>query len=239
MHPSRTTTSSRDMMRAALHATESRAIARRAFLLAGACVATREASAALPVPPGDRLAFRLMRHGGEIGRHTLTFERKGETLIVRVAVDALVTLLSLPIVRYSHRVTETWRGEMLQSVTGETIKNGQHEWVDARRGAEGLVVIGSKTARYISTEPAGVTSYWNKTLLNGPMISLEDGVLLRPKVEALGPETISLASGAAIAADHFNLSGPFAADLWYDHTATWASMAVGVADGSVVHYERL
>jgi hypothetical protein len=214
-------------------------IGRRAVLLAGASIGVRPASAALPVPPGNALAFRLIRHGSEIGRHTLTFEHQGDTLTVRITVQALVTLLSIPIVHYAHHVVEVWQGGMLASVTGETDKNGQHEWVSARRGAEGLVVLGSKTERYIAPEPAGSTSYWNRRLLDGPMISLEDGVLLRPKVVAERSENIPLASGGTIPAEHYNLSGAFKVDLWYDRTDTWASLGLPAADGSYVHYERL
>lgn len=209
------------------------------MLLAGAAVLPRSAFADLPVPHGGTLAFRLIRHGTEIGRHTLTFVPKGGTLTVHIAVDALVTLLSIPIVRYSHHVTEVWQDGMLAGLTGETNKNGQHEWVNARRGPEGLVVLGSKTERYVAPEPAGSTSYWNKRLLDGPMISLEDGVLLRPKVVEEHAENIPLASGRTIPADHYNLSGAFRVDLWYDETDTWASLGLPAADGSYVHYERL
>ncbi len=208
---------------------------------AGAAVpgAIRPAGAALPVPPGDSLGFRLIRHGGEIGRHTLSFARDGDALTVNVAVDAVVTLLSVPNVRYRHRVVETWHGDTLTGLTGETDKNGEHEWVKARRGPEGLVVLGSKTERYIAPDPVGATTYWNKRMLGGPMISLEDGVLLRPKVERQRTELIPLASGGTIPAVHYNLSGPFSVDLWYDETAIWASLALTAVDGSTVHYERL
>jgi hypothetical protein len=218
---------------------DSLVIRRRALLVTMASAAAREASAALPVPSNNTLAFRLVRHGDEIGHHTANFARNGDQLTVAIAVDALVTLVSIPLVRYSHRVVETWSGDSLLSLTGETDKNGQHEWVKAQRGPAGLEVTGSKTERYIAPEPAGATSYWNKRMLDGPMISLEDGVLLRPKVMARPPETIALASGRTIPAEHYNLSGPFNVDLWYDKTATWAGMEVPIKDGSIVHYERL
>jgi hypothetical protein len=214
-------------------------IGRRAVVLAGAAIPMRQAPAGLPVPASDTLAFRLIRHGSDIGRHTLTFERQGDALTVRVAVDALVTLLSIPIVRYSHRVVEVWQVGELANVTGETIKNGRREWMSARRGSEGLEVLGSQTERYIAPEPAGCTSYWNRRLLNFPMISLEDGVLLRPTVVEERAENIPLASGGTIPAERYNLSGPFKVDLWYDRTDTWASLGLSAADGSYVHYERL
>jgi hypothetical protein len=214
------------------------------MLLAGAFAAVpyqiRSAAAALPVPLNATLAFRMIRHDNEIGRHTLTFDRKGDALTVHTEVQALVTLVSIPIVRYHHQVVETWQGDTLTSLAGETDKNGDQEWVKAQRGGEGLVVLGSKTERYVAPEPAHAASYWNMHVLDGPMISLEDGVLLRPKVERRGPaELIPLASGGKISANHYNLSGPFNVDLWYDQTATWASLALTAADGSTVHYERL
>jgi hypothetical protein len=76
-------------------------------------------------------------------------------------------------------------------------------------------------------------------MLDGPMISLEDGVLLSPKVADLRMESVRLASGQMISADHYSLTGAFAVDLWYDEQRTWAGMAMTVVDGSEVHYERL
>jgi hypothetical protein len=214
-------------------------IGRRAVIGAAMVVAACPVWATLPVPASNERAFRMIRHGSEIGRHTLTFDRTEKTVIVRVAVDARVTLQSIPIVRYTHRVVEVWQDGMLASVTGETDKNGQHEWVKAQRTQEGVVVLGSKTERYVAPEPGGCTSYWNRRTLERPMISMEDGVLLRPKIVEHPAETIPLASGSSITANHYNLSGAFRVDLWYDLTDTWASLGLSAADGSYVHYERL
>jgi len=214
-------------------------IHRRAMLLAGGAAVIGRVAAALPVPPSGTLAFRLVRHGAEIGRHTLIFDRQGDTLTVQIAVDALVTFLSIPIVRYTHRVVETWHGDTLVGLTSATDKNGEREWAQAHRTSEGLVVLGSKTRQYTAPKSAIGTTYWNRQMLDGPMISLEDGVLLRPNVSPSKTENIRLASGGMIAADHYTLSGAFAVDVWYDRTDTWAGLAVTVADGSNVHYERL
>jgi hypothetical protein len=216
-------------------------ISRRAVLLAGAALVAPAASAvaALPVPSGDSLAFRMVRHGSEIGTHALTFTHDGDTLTVRIVVDALVTFATIPIARYSHRGAETWRGTTLVGLTAETNKNGSRHWMRARRTDDGLEVLGSETKRYIAPAAAIPTSYWNKRMLDGPMISLEDGVLLSPKVADLRLENVRLASGQVIAADHYNLSGAFDVDLWYDEQRTWAGMAMTVVDGSEVRYERL
>lgn len=216
-----------------------RTIGRRAVVCAAAVGFVRPATAALPVPPGNALGFRMIRHGDEIGTHRLTFERRGDTLTVHIAVDAVVTLLSIPVARYTHRGVETWQGTTLVAIAGETNKNGEHEWVKASRTNEGLVVHGSQTKPYVAPETAIPTSYWNKRMLDGRMISLEDGVLLAPKVANLQTESIRVASGNVIPANHYSLSGAFAVDLWYDTGDSWAAMAMTVADGSEVRYERL
>lgn len=221
------------------YGTDGRVIGRRVVLLAGATLAARQAAGALPVPASNTQSYRLVRHGSEIGRHSLTFGRQAGALTVHVAVDALVSLISIPIVRYTHRAVEIWQDEILVGLSGETDKNGQHEWVNARRTAEGLVVTGSKTARYIAPANAIATSYWDRRMVDGPMISLEDGVLLRPEVTVRRADSIRLASGSMITADRYTLSGAFAVDVWYDRADTWAGLAFAVADGSHVTYERL
>jgi hypothetical protein len=214
------------------------AIGRRAVLAAGLGMAGR-ASADVKLPAGNVLAFRMIRHGGEIGKHVVTFVPQGDALTVHVTVDALVTLLAIPIVRYTHRATESWQGGTLVGLTGTTTKNSEHEWVSASRAGDSLVVTGSKTARYVAPASAIPTSYWNKHMLSGPMISLEDGVLLRPDVTQHPTEPLKVASGGSIPAEHFSLRGAFDVDLWYDRTDTWASLAYTAMDRSTVHYERL
>lgn len=214
-------------------------ISRRAALLGLASLPVCQARAAPIAPPESGLAFRLVRHGTEIGRHTVTFEPLDDMLTVRIAVDALVTFWSIPIVRYAHRVVETWQGGTLVGLTGETDKNGDHEWMKARRIDGGLEVVGSKAERYLAPDSAIGTTYWNRRMVDGPMISLEDGVLLRPNVALTPADTVRLACGTVITADHYSLSGAVDADVWYDETNAWAGLAVPVPDGSTVYYERL
>ena len=63
--------------------------------------------------------------------------------------------------------------------------------------------------------------------------------LVRPKVAEVRTEAIPVASGGHIPAEHYNISGVFNVDVWYDHTDMWASLALNISDGSEVRYERL
>jgi hypothetical protein len=214
-------------------------IARRTLLGAGAVLVARRASAGLPIPRGDSLGFRIVRHGGQIGTHVIVFDRDGDALTVRSAIDVRVTLLSIPLASYTHRSTEVWQGTTLIGLAGKTDNNGEPEWMNARRTGEGLVVAGSATKSYVAPDSAIPVSYWNKRMLDGPVISLEDGVLSSPKVADLRTDSVRLASGREIPATHYSLSRPVDADVWYDETDTWAAMMMTVVDGSEVRYERL
>jgi hypothetical protein len=100
-------------------------------------------------------------------------------------------------------------------------------------------VVGTAAKTYIAPEDALPTTYWNKRLLSSPMIGTQDGMLVHPTVRDLGAGAIPVADGARVAATRYSLRGDLDLDLWYDQTATWAGMEFSVADGSIVHYERL
>lgn len=224
-------------------------IGRRALCLglpglsvAGAALARPAAAAAaaepLPVPGSGLLSFRLIRHDSPIGTHTIRFDQQGDTLAVHVDVAVLVKFGPIPLVRYTHHTTETWRDNRLDGIELTTDKNGTHLFVSAHRTPAGLSVTGSNASTYIAPEDALPTTYWMKRLLQSPMIGTQDGMLVRPVVRDLGPNPVRAADGT-IPAIRYSLRGALALDLWYDDSRTWAGMEFSVADGSVIHYERV
>lgn len=214
-------------------------VARRALLAGLATIGGRSAFAGLPVPRGDRLAFRLIRHGSAIGTHEIVFRREGDTLNVDVAVDVLVKFGPIPIVRYTHRAEETWRRDQLVGLAGDTNRNGTKLRMSARWTDAGLAVEGSGTRPYVAPPTALPTTYWNPRMLLGPMIGTQDGGLVKPVVTPQPAGPIQLASGDAIHANHYRLSGDLDLELWYDPLDTWAGMRFSADDGSVITYERL
>ncbi len=202
-------------------------------------MARTAAASPLPVPSSGRLAFALIRHDSNIGTHTITFDQQGDTLTIHVDVDVLVKFGPIPLVRYAHHNVEVWRNNRLDQLEATTDKNGTKLYVSAHRTDAGLSVVGSAAKPYIAPEDALPTTYWNKRLLNAPMIGTQDGMLVHPAVRDLGVDPVPVAAGGRIPATRYSLRGDLDLDLWYDQTATWAGMEFSVADGSVVHYERL
>jgi Family of unknown function (DUF6134) len=214
-------------------------ISRRVLLAGVAAVGGRSALAGLPVPRGDRLTFRLMRHGSVIGNHEVAFRRDGEVLDVDIAVDVLVKFGPIPLVRYTHRNRETWRQDRLVGLSAETNRNGTRLHMSARWTDAGLVVEGSGARRYIAPPDALPTTYWNPRMLLGPMIGTQDGMLVRPVVTPEPVAPVRVASGDAIHVRQYRLSGDLDLELWYDPFDTWTGMRFSVDDGSVITYERL
>ncbi len=214
-------------------------ITRRGLLAGAAAVIGSPAYAGLPVPSADKLAFRLICHGGPIGTHTMTFHRDGDALTVDIAVDVLVKFGPIPFVRYTHRNQELWRRDRLVGFTSQTYRNGTKMHALAQRTDSGVAVDGSGTSPYIAPDNALATTHWNSRMLRGPMIGTQDGMLVHPAVSLQPDDKIRLASGEEIPARHYRLSGDLNLELWYDHNDTWASMRFTVDDGSVISYERL
>ena len=215
-------------------------ITRRLLLAGAAAMASgHTAHAALPVPSGNKLNFRLMRHGAPIGTHMMTFRGHSDVLIVDIAVDVLVKFGPIPLVRYTHRNQETWQHDRLVGFESHTDRNGTIMHAKARWAGSGLAVEGSGTKPYIALANALATTHWNSHMLRGPMIGVQDGMLVHPIVSPQPEERVRLATGNDIRARHYTLTGDLDLELWYDPSDTWAGLRFTVDDGSVISYERL
>ena len=216
-------------------------IRRRALLGAAAAsvLLGRAARASLPVPPGDRLTFRVLRGDTEIGTHALWFNQDDDTLDIRIEVDLHVGFGPITLFRYTLRSTERWQGGQIVALDATTNDDGTHDFARATRDAQGLWVEGSKAPRYLAPPDALPSSHWNKAELNGPWINPQDGRLLRPSVAQVGVDKVPEAGGQQIAATQYDLSGDVHMALWYDATPSWVALHFTAHDGSLIRYERL
>lgn len=194
------------------------------------------ARAAMPVPPGDRLGFDILRKGSPLGSHVLTFTSAGDRLTVKVAVGLTYKLLGITLYHYTHHCTEVWDGGEVVALDSRTDDNGKPCALTARREAGGLVVEATGMARYTAPANALPATHWNQRELDGPWINTQDGKLLRPRVAPGGAETIPAAHGRSLNARRFDLSGDVQMAMWYDRVG-WAGLSF-VRSGSPVRYER-
>jgi hypothetical protein len=199
----------------------------------------RAAQAALPVPPGDRIGFRLVRNGDVIGSHALGFTRQGDTLVVSVAIDIQVKLLGIPLYRYSHRATERWQGDRFMSIDSRTDRDGSPRTMQALRGPDGLVhVTGTLTEPYVAPEGVLPSTYWNKAMLRPQLINSENGRLMQLPLTPGNIESVPMASGQTIQARRYDYGGELDLVLWYDMADQWAHLEF-TKDGTPIIYQKL
>lgn len=219
-----------------------RRIGRRTLLAWSLAAAGMGRPPELPaLPPGDALAFRVMRYGSQIGTHTLAFERlPNGGLDVHIAVNVVVKFGPIPLVRYIHANIESWRERALAGLVSHTDRNGTELQMRAWRARPGLEVEGTDTPQYVAPANALPTTYWNSRMLWGPVIGTQRGTLVNPKVTELGVQSVLLASGKPIQARRYHLDGPgMNVDVLYDDNDVWAGLEFKVEDGSLITYERI
>jgi hypothetical protein len=198
---------------------------------------TRRACAMPPVPEDGRLAFRVMRKGSAIGMHVLNFVRRDNGIDVRIAVDIAVSFGPLVLFRYTLHSLEQWRDGMVVHAEATTNDDGSDDDMRADRDARGLWVRGSKAPRYLAPADALPATHWNMAELDGPWINPQDGRLLRPMVQRVGSDQVTLADGRIVEATDFRLSGDVHLELWYNAAHQWSALLFTARDGSLVRYE--
>lgn len=214
-------------------------IDRRALLAGGMALAAAPtaARAALPIPAGNRLGFDVLRAGSKLGSHVLTFQSAGDGLTVTIAVEIIFKIGPITLYRYHHNAVERWQGDQVVSVEAHTDDNGSKYVVTAHREGAGWAVQGPKSGRYAAPPNAMPATHWNRRELDGPWINTQDGSLMRPKVAALGIESIPTAGGGSMRARHFKLTGDVEMDMYYDDRLGWAGLSF-VKGGATVQYRR-
>jgi hypothetical protein len=86
----------------------------------------------------------------------------------------------------------------------------------ARWAGSGLAVGGGGTKPYIAPANALATTHWNSHMLHGPMIGVQDGMLVHPIVSPQ-PRSGCAATSNDIRARHYTLSSDLDLELWYVH----------------------
>lgn len=214
-----------------------RVIGRRPLLLGALSLAAiGRAQAALPIPPGNRLAFDVVRNGSRIGTHVLDFKSSGDRLEVHIAVDLAIGVGPLTLFRYTHRAVETWQAGQVQSIEATTDHDGTEHHLTMRRRGEGIWVVGDKGS-YLAPPETLPATHWNRHMLDVPIVNTETGALMRPRIRNHGVEALETASAARVEAQHFSLSGDVSLETWYDQSPRWVGLRFAGADGSTIRYK--
>jgi hypothetical protein len=183
---------------------------------------------------GDKLEFDVLRDGGPLGHHILTFKREGDSLTVETDVALKVTLGPITFFEYLHDVTEKYAADKLVWVGSRTKKDGKWKTLSAQATGGGLKVEGEA---YKGTLTGRVipSTHWNQEeMKQASMFSTETGEMLPMKVTDRGLERVKVGA-TTIEARRYDVVSDLTASFWYDAQGRWVKCAFE-AEGSKIEY---
>jgi hypothetical protein len=210
---------------------------RRGFLVAaGACALATAGPAfgdGLPVPPGNRMAFKVLHNGSPIGQHTLGFTTDGDALTIDIALDAQGHIAGIIPFTYAARIIERWQGGVFQSLDSQVNDNGNQLQVHARKTAAGYDIASSNQnhpekvlPEYTAPPNTLPLTYWNRAVLNGTVLNVQTGHTYPAIVTSPGWEKVPDANGGTITARRYDVTGKLHLTIWYDINSQWSALAL-------------
>ena len=181
------------------------------------------------VPASGKLAFAVFRNNAPLGRHALSFRRDGDRLEVEIEVEYVLKLGFLTLYRYALTGREVFVAGRLEAATFRADDNGKGAHLNVSRAENGLLIEGSAGQPFRAPTDWRLATHWSRRQLGAPMISPQDGAVLRYGVSE---------SDAPGGQRRYRLAGAQPLELWYDASEVWVGLRAPVFDGSRVEYRR-
>jgi Domain of unknown function (DUF6134) len=184
-------------------------------------------------PPPGRLDYRVIRDGDDIGTQSVEFIRKDDTLTVRTNVNIVVTMLGIPVYRFTHAAEEQWQNGQLVAFASQSNDDGEPRKVALKR--EGDRLRGTYNRRTVDLPATLIpASLWHpgtvhQTVLLDPIKGRDRQVAIADK----GLETIKV-KGQPLQAHHYMMTGQIDRDIWYGPDGQIVQVQLPGKDGSQI-----
>ncbi len=184
-------------------------------------------------PPPGRLDYRVIRDGDDIGTQSVEFIRKDDRLTVRTRVDIVVTLLGIPVYRFTHEAEEQWQDDRLASLTSRSDDDGETRQVALRRDGDRL--RGTYNGRALDHPGTMIpASLWHPgTVAQTVLLDTVKGRNRQVSVADKGQETVEV-RGQPVTAHRYQLSGQIVRDIWYGPDGQIVQIHFPGKDGSQI-----
>ncbi len=183
---------------------------------------------------GDKLEFEVLRDGGPLGFHHVSFSRQGDTLTVETDVELKVSFGPITLFEYLHDVTEKYVGGNLVWVGSRTKNEGKWKTLSAQAMGGALKVAGEGYTGMLTGRVIPST-HWNQDeMKQAAMFSTETGEMLDMKVTDRGMERVKVGA-TTIDARRYDVVSDLTASFWYDAQGRWVKCAFE-AEGSKIEY---
>lgn len=198
-------------------------ITRRALCAGAAATASlaalpRAIAAPSPAwPPAGELAYRVVRKGSEIGRHTTRIQATAGGVRVDNRIQIEVGALGFVLFRYEHSSYEVWDQDGLLEISARTNDDGKiHEISGARRGEMLQLTGDAKTTEISPLTPT--TGLWHpRTPQVRELLDLDDADVTHTRPTPGESDRVRVPGEGVVACRHHHLNDPLQREVWYDH----------------------
>lgn len=179
-----------------------------------------------PVEDGE-IVFKVMRKGGKIGEHAVSFTRAADGALRAVTeIEVTPRVLGVTVYRYEQSCEEIWRGGRLVSLSSRTNDNGKkYALTGTREGGTFHVERENGETRTLSGDVLTSTLWHPRTPRAESLLDIKNAKIREINGELLGLETISV-PGGSLEAEHYRLRGDLSRELWYDNRGRLVRISV-------------
>jgi hypothetical protein len=182
---------------------------------AGSGTAESPPASAAPTAPIEERVFDITRDGNKIGGETLTFQKDGDTTIVKFKTHVSVVVMFVEAYHYTHSAEETWTGGKFVSYKAVTDDNGKHYNLAALAKDEQILLNVNGTHSKLPGNLVFATLWSRDFVGQTNLLHPDSGVELAVKVQDLGDEQIDY-QGEQVKAHHYAISGDYDRDVWFE-----------------------
>lgn len=135
----------------------------------------------------DELTFAVSLDDKPIGVHRFRIADDGAMRVVDSEATFDVSILRVPVYRYRHSNTETWRNGCLKRIDSETDANGTPYTVDLSKTAAGYTIVTSSETRVHEVGCMMSFAYWDKRFLQQQrLLNTQTGEVIAVEIQSLG-----------------------------------------------------
>ena len=158
---------------------------------------------------------------------------------MNIALEVVVALGPIAMLRYTLRACEIWQNDNFLSLESVARGEGKRCRVSASGTSENVIVESSMAARAVLAPEAIPLTHWNVLCLERPLFSPQEGTPIASCFEAQYEEMVLLADGRKVRATRYSLLLKPILYNWYDRGGVWTSLSAEGSDGSIIRYCRV
>jgi len=184
------------------------------------------------VPKGS-LEYEVERNGEIIGAQRVDFKNNADKLIVNTSSNISVTFFGVPIYTFDQTTEEIWHGGMMISYKANALDGSSKKNLVLHRKGSKLVGTYNGKKRNI---PGNIISsvLWRVDATKANIIlDAVNGKVKDTKAVKIGEDMVKVGDKEVLAA-HYQFSGEFNREAWYDQDGHMVKAILTARDGSKV-----